>query len=93
MVSHTGTKTRPHHVRPLNEPRAVTVAAERGMPVSLTIGRHRHRVDQIQDAWIIEDEWWRQPISRQYFAILLDDGSFRTIYHDRVADTWHAQDY
>jgi len=93
MVSHTGTKTRPHHVRPLNEPRPITVVADQGMPISLTIGQHRHQVDQVQDAWIIEDEWWRQPISRQYFAILLDDGSFRTIYHDRVADTWHAQDY
>jgi hypothetical protein len=62
-------------------------------PLSLVINRRTHLVERIQDTWIIEDEWWRQPIRRQYFALLLDDGTRRTIYHDRVIDAWYLQDY
>jgi hypothetical protein len=50
-------------------------------------------VASIQDTWIIEDEWWRQPISRQYFAILLTNGQAHTIYHDRTSNHWYAQAY
>ena len=38
MVPDSGATTRTHHVRPLNEPRPITVAADRGTPVSLTLG-------------------------------------------------------
>ncbi len=66
---------------------------ERERPTVLVDGLHRHRIEQIQDTWIIDDEWWRDPISRQYFQVLLEGGIARTIYHDRASDTWHAQSY
>ena len=93
MVPDSRTKARPDHVRPLNAPVAITVTADHHRPRSIVINRHRHDVERIQDTWIIEDEWWREPISRQYFALLLDDGTRRTVYHDRIADTWFLQDY
>jgi hypothetical protein len=93
MVTHSGTPARPHHLRALNEPVPVIVTASRNQPTSVTIGRQVYTVERVQDTWIIEDEWWRQPIARQYFALLLDDGTRRTVFHDRVADTWHLQDY
>jgi hypothetical protein len=71
----------------------VAVTAEHQQPVSLVINRRTHQVERIQDTWVIEDEWWRQPISRQYFALLLDDGTRRTAYHDRITDAWFLQDY
>jgi len=93
MVPDTRTQARPDRLRPLNEPFPIEVTAERDRPVSIVINRGAHLVERIQDTWIIEDEWWRQPIQRQYFALLLDDGTRRTVYHDRVADTWFMQDY
>lgn len=95
MVTHSGTTSRPDQLRPLNRPVPVTVTtnAAGNQPIALVINRSTHQVQRIQDTWIIEDEWWRQPIARQYFALLLDDGTRRTVYHDRVDNTWHLQDY
>jgi hypothetical protein len=93
MVSHTGTSSRPDHLRPLNEPRPLRIQLENGRPVALIDHSKRHPIANIQDTWIIEDEWWRQPISRQYFSILLSNGQTRTIYHDRTTNTWFAQAY
>ncbi len=93
MVTDPRTQARPDHLRPLNAPLPITVATERHRPASLVINRRTHLVERIQDTWIIEDEWWRQPIRRQYFALLLDDGTRRTVFHDRVADAWYLQDY
>jgi hypothetical protein len=94
MVTHPGTPSRPHQLRPLNAPVPLTVTVTpTGVPHVLTINQHQHQVERIQDTWIIEDEWWRDPIDRQYFALLLGDGTRRTVFHDRVADTWYLQDY
>lgn len=93
MVSHSRTPARPHRVRALNTPRPVKVALAGGMPIRITVERSTRMVERVQDTWIIEDEWWRQPISRQYYALILDSGAFLTVFHDRVTDTWHAQDY
>jgi hypothetical protein len=93
MVSHSRTPARPDHLRSLNQPQPLTVHVDRGHPVALDDHRQRHVIAAIQDTWIIEDEWWRDPISRQYFAVLLANGQTRTIYHDRIADTWFTQAY
>ncbi len=93
MVSHSGTPSRPGQLRPLNRPRQVEVVVEERRPVALIEPPHRHRIERIQDTWIIDDEWWRDPISRQYFQVLLEGGIVRTIYHDRTSDTWFAQRY
>jgi hypothetical protein len=93
MVSHSRTPARAGQLRPLNQPRQIDVVVERDRPTALVDGPHQHRIEQIQDTWIIDDEWWRDPISRQYFQVLLEGGTVRTIYHDRASDTWHAQSY
>ncbi|HYI24047.1 MAG TPA: hypothetical protein VD767_01440 [Thermomicrobiales bacterium] len=93
MVTHSGTTSRPDQLRPLNRPVPVTVIATGNRPAAIVVNRHTYQVERIQDTWIIEDEWWRQPITRQYFALLLDDGTRRTVFHDRTDNTWHLQDY
>ncbi len=93
MVPNPRAQGRPDRLRPLNAPLAIAVTAEGQRPRSLVINRQTRQVERVQDTWIIEDEWWRQPISRQYFALLLDDGTRRTVYHDRAADAWFLQDY
>ena len=93
MVSHSRTPARAGQLRPLNQPKQIDVVVERDRPAVLIDRSHRHRIEQIQDTWVIDDEWWRDPISRQYFQVLLEGGTVRTIYHDRTSDTWHAQSY
>jgi hypothetical protein len=71
----------------------VTVSADRlGRPTRLTIDGQRHHVDGIVDDWLIEDEWWRVPVQREYFEVRLADGVTRTVFHDLVGDAWYQQD-
>jgi hypothetical protein len=71
----------------------VTIDARSGLPCAL----HEHGRDQevahIQDSWQIDDEWWREPISRHYVQIVLGTGALRTLFHDRLADRWFEQTY
>ena len=95
MVTSPGTTASADRVRPLNLPRPVqvTLDASSGLPHTLHEGNHRREIAHIQDAWRIDDEWWREPISRLYLQVLLHDGAIRTLFHDRVADRWFAQSY
>jgi hypothetical protein len=93
MVAHSRTTSRPDQLRPLNQPVPVIVVASNNTPATVIVNRQTHQVQRVQDTWIIEDEWWRQPIARQYFALLLDVGTRRTVFHDRIANTWCLQEY
>jgi hypothetical protein len=93
MVTDSGTSTRPDQLRPLNPPRPITVEARKGMPVALIEQNRRHQITHVQDVWRLDDEWWREPVSRRYFQIVLDTGALRTIYHDLVQDSWYEQRY
>jgi hypothetical protein len=53
----------------------------------------RRAVASIDDEWEIDDEWWRDEVSRRYFAVTLADGSGLTLFHDRLAGAWWAQRY
>jgi len=63
------------------------------LPVALHQRNRRHVVESIQDSWHVDDEWWRDPISRHYVQVILRDGTRRTLFHDRIADRWFAQSY
>ncbi len=93
MVPDTRAKTRADQLRPLNLPKPITILAEGENPAVLIEGKRRIRVAQVQDSWRIDDEWWRNPISRRYYQIVLEDGTVRTVYHDLVSDSWHEQAY
>ena len=62
-------------------------------------GVHRKRyrcVDGVsRDATLfsmLDDEWWREhAIARLYYELILDDGTFLTVYHDLTTDAWFEQ--
>ena len=93
MVAHPGTEASAGRLRALNLPRSITVQATQNRPVALLLGRRWRRVAEVQDDWRIDDEWWREPISRHYYRVVLDDGNPRTIYRDLVAGAWYEQSY
>ncbi|MCK9518499.1 MAG: hypothetical protein M0R74_05650 [Dehalococcoidia bacterium] len=51
------------------------------------------RVLAIHESWRIDDEWWREEISRRYHLVELEGGRRITIFQDLVTDAWYAQPY
>jgi len=54
-------------------------------------GKTARRVEAVRERWRIDDEWWRQTISRKYRVVVLDDGKVITLYHDLLDRLWYAQ--
>ena len=80
-------------LRPLGRPRPVGVRTdEAGEPIYVRLpGSPARRVEAIRERWRIDDEWWRQTISREYRAVVLDDGRVLTLFHDLLDGSWYAQ--
>lgn len=94
MVSHSRTPKSAHQLRPIGEPRPVSVVTnDRNWPVQLLDRDQRQSITQIMDIWRIDDEWWRRPVSRMYYEVCLSSGHIRTIYHDLYDDRWYQQSY
>lgn len=49
------------------------------------------KVTSIHEIWRIDDEWWRQPISRLYYQVILENGKIMTLYQDLTNGSWHTQ--
>jgi hypothetical protein len=79
----------------LNLPRPVQVTVDErsGLPITLHERNRARQIERIQDSWQVDDEWWREPISRRYVQVLLRGGTLRTLFHDRIADRWFEQSY
>lgn len=69
------------------------VIVEQGLPMKLITRKTEVAVMEIRDIWIVQDEWWRTEIDRQYFALFMADGELRTVFHDRMEDAWYEQAY
>ena len=79
-------------LRPLNRPRPIRVVTdEHGTPLRLRIRDRWKRVETVLDTWRIDDEWWREAISRAYFSLLIEGGGHLTVYQDLVETRWYAQ--
>ncbi|RMH11748.1 MAG: hypothetical protein D6701_14605 [Gemmatimonadetes bacterium] len=61
------------------------------MPVELQRRGRKFRVIAVRERWRIDDEWWRRPISREYFALVLEDGRPVILYRDLVHGGWYGQ--
>ena len=49
-------------------------------------------IPEILDSWRIDDEWWRkQPVSRLYYRVLLEDGTVVGLFKDLVSGEWYRQ--
>jgi hypothetical protein len=79
-------------LRSLGTPRIIRVETDRaGFPVLIHLKRRPRSVASVRERWRIDDEWWRQIISREYFALLLEDGKPVTVYRDLRTEEWYLQ--
>jgi len=81
-------------ITPLNTPREINVLINsRDEPDVVTRNGRRTRVSAIMNNWRIDDDWWRDEISRQYFQVELKSGLVITIFHDLISGKWYEQRY
>ena len=81
-------------VIPLYVPREIEVATnDSGEPAVVDWNNSRRKVAAILNVWRIDEEWWREEISRQYFRIELQDGLIVTVFRDLVSGRWYRQRY
>lgn len=80
-------------LRPLGQPKVVSVRTdEHGAPTHVRLpGKPARSVAVVRERWRIDDEWWREAISRDYRAVVLDDGKLITLFHDLIEGRWYAQ--
>ncbi len=64
---------------------------EEGAPLAIIKKGIRRRVVQVVDTWRIDDEWWRQEISRRYFLLELEGGFRLTVFRDLLGGKWYEQ--
>src|SRR5262249_35978564 len=95
LVKPSAFSTQRSELRPLNAPMPLRVETDAaGRIISIwRQGRLTPRtIAAIQDRWRIDDEWWREHrVARQYYEVVLDDGTLLTMYHDLVANAWFEQ--
>jgi hypothetical protein len=48
-------------------------------------------VEAVLESWRIDDEWWRQPITRCYHEVILDGGRRVVLFEDVATGEWFAQ--
>ncbi len=77
----------------LNMPGQVRVQERGGLPVAVAEpGKRLVRLSRIEDRWRIDDEWWRRgPVSRLYYAVVLDSGQKMVLYKDLIGNRWYKQ--
>jgi hypothetical protein len=88
-------------MRPLNLPQPVAVTLDcNGQPAAVTIGephldrkkgRQTQQVDSIVEIWRVDDEWWREPIARLCYELVLQGGAHVVLYQDLVTGLWYVQ--
>jgi len=92
-MSRAGKNAVPQTLRSLNVPRPIRVrTGTGGRPRSIRFEGGEKRVEQILEIWQIDDEWWRERISRRYAILALEDGRTVTVFLDRVTDRWYLQE-
>lgn len=69
------------------------IADHSGDPLSITLNHTRKRVVRVQNTWRIDDEWWREEVSRRYCELQLENGSIVTVFRDLVSGKWYRQRY
>ena len=48
-------------------------------------------VESVLDQWQLDDEWWRQRISRRYVEVMIAGGKRMLLFEDLVTGEWFEQ--
>ena len=88
MVAPSRAPLRTDRLRALNVPQLVAVECDvEDRP--RTVGDVT--VETVLESWRIDDEWWRQSITRCYHDVILDGGKRVVLFEDVATGEWFAQ--
>jgi len=48
-------------------------------------------IEAVRETWRIDDEWWREPVSRKYYEVLVEGGGRVVLFVDIVTQEWFVQ--
>lgn len=60
-------------------------------PLSFVWQGEVHPVEQVNERWRVDEEWWRGRVWREYFILTTTTGLLVEMYHDLAAKTWFMQ--
>jgi len=67
----------------------IGVELDEGRLIAISWAERREPVE-VCNRWRVEESWWREPISRDYYKVV-GDRWLALIYYDRVVGTWHLE--
>ena len=70
---------------------AVDVRGEGTNPATPTALRTEagwRRVERVATRWVVETDWWRRPVRREYLRCLLAGGECCEVYRDLEGSGW-----
>ena len=73
-------------------PRLVRVRTDaEGLPTHLESAAGWQPVSRVLNRWRIDCDWWRAPVSREYWRVLLADELAIECYCDRLTGEWFVE--
>lgn len=64
---------------------------DNNQPMFLQWGNTPHLVEKIILFWQFDTRWWEARIYKNYYRVLIVQGTLMVIYHDLLTDTWAVQ--
>ena len=88
MVAPARAPLRTDRLRAVNAPKPVSLEWDASGVLSVSkVGK----IEAILETWRIDDEWWRQPISRSYMEVMLEGGKRLVLFQDLITGEWFSQ--
>ena len=76
--------------RLFQNPRQIIVKTNaQGEPVAIYRGGKGDKVVSVGRNWRVNENWWREEISREYFQIETTGGLVGEVYHDLLSGSWY----
>src|SRR5207249_10884207 len=89
-----GTRNKTDRLRALNVPQRVEVElGTHGLPTGMRDAgcEMRRSVEAVGEVGRIDDEWWRQPISRRCVEVVFEWGGRAVLFEDLITGEWWMQ--
>jgi hypothetical protein len=75
------------------DPEPIEVIAPKGAPKAVKFRNRLLQVREVLNTWRIDDEWWREPISKFYYLLQFSSGSRITVFQDLITGRWYRQNW
>ena len=62
-----------------------------GVPTHLESAAGWQPVSRVLNRWRIDCDWWRMPVSREYWRLLIDDALALECYCNRANAEWYVE--